>query len=169
MLVSGNETIFEGSAIEGARRRRRRYTQGGGRKDLLGIGAHHKTLAKEASGDRRCGTQADPRQEPQEGHSAPRVAAKAPGGKRRPHLRRAQRGFRGGVRGGGLHLHRWEGHLRPARWRMAAQKKSKIASERDEEVRGLWRWLASHFDARRLVFVDESGFHTSMTRLDRKS
>jgi transposase len=28
-----------------------------------------------------------------------------------------------------------------------------------------WRWLASRFDARRLVFVDESGFHTSMTRL----
>jgi DDE superfamily endonuclease len=48
---------------------------------------------------------------------------------------------------------------------MAAQKKSKIASERDEEVRGLWRWLASRFDARRLVFVDESGFNTSMTRL----
>ena len=48
---------------------------------------------------------------------------------------------------------------------MAAQKKSQIASERDEEVRGLWRWLASRFDARRLVFVDESGFNTSMTRL----
>jgi transposase len=44
-------------------------------------------------------------------------------------------------------------------------KKSRIASERDEEVRGLWRWLASHFEARRLVFVDESGFNTSMTRL----
>jgi transposase len=29
----------------------------------------------------------------------------------------------------------------------------------------LWRWLAKHFEARRLVFVDESGFHTSMTRL----
>jgi DDE superfamily endonuclease len=29
----------------------------------------------------------------------------------------------------------------------------------------LWRWLASHFDARRLVFVDESGFNTSMARL----
>jgi hypothetical protein len=29
-------------------------------------------------------------------------------------------------------------------------------------VRGLWRWLASHFDARRLVFVNESGFNTSM-------
>src|SRR5215211_6008692 len=35
----------------------------------------------------------------------------------------------------------------------------------DEEARGLWRWLASRFDARRLVFVDESGFNTSMTRL----
>src|SRR3712207_3775571 len=56
------------------------------------------------------------------GHSARRVAAEAPGGQRRPHPRRAQRGFRGRVRGGGLHLHRWEGHLRPARWRMAAQK-----------------------------------------------
>jgi transposase len=48
---------------------------------------------------------------------------------------------------------------------MAAQKKLPVASERDEEARGLWRWLASRFDARRLVFVDESGFHTSMTRL----
>jgi transposase len=48
---------------------------------------------------------------------------------------------------------------------MADQKKSQIASEREEEARGLWRWLASRFDARRLVFVDESGFNTSMTRL----
>jgi transposase len=48
---------------------------------------------------------------------------------------------------------------------MANQKKSKVAQERDEQARGLWRWLASHFDAKRLVFVDESGFHTSMTRL----
>jgi transposase len=29
----------------------------------------------------------------------------------------------------------------------------------------LWQWLASRFDARRLVFVDESGFNISMTRL----
>jgi transposase len=48
---------------------------------------------------------------------------------------------------------------------LAAQKKSKLALERDEQARGLWRWLAFRFDARRLVFVDESGFHTSMTRL----
>jgi len=48
---------------------------------------------------------------------------------------------------------------------MADQKKSQIAQERDEEARGLWRWLASRFDARRLVFVDESGFNTSMRRL----
>jgi transposase len=48
---------------------------------------------------------------------------------------------------------------------MAAQKKSPIATERDEEKRGLWRWLASRFDARRLVFIDESGFSISMMRL----
>jgi hypothetical protein len=48
---------------------------------------------------------------------------------------------------------------------MAAQKKSHITQEREEEARGLWRWLASRFDARRLVFVDESGFNTSMMRL----
>jgi DDE superfamily endonuclease len=48
---------------------------------------------------------------------------------------------------------------------VAAQKKSKVAQERDEEARALWRWLVSRFDVRRLVFVDESGFHTSMDRL----
>lgn len=29
----------------------------------------------------------------------------------------------------------------------------------------MWRWLALRLDVRRLVFVDESGFHTSMDRL----
>jgi transposase len=28
----------------------------------------------------------------------------------------------------------------------------------------LWRWLVTRFDVRRLVFVDESGMHTSMAR-----
>jgi hypothetical protein len=104
------------------------------------------------------------------GYSAQRVAAKALGGKRRPYSRRVtleehSEAFEEVFGPEGLHLHRWEGHLHPARWPMAHQKKSKMASERDEEVRGLWRWLASHFEARRLVFVDESGFNTSMTRL----
>ncbi len=48
---------------------------------------------------------------------------------------------------------------------MAAQKKSPVASERDEGARGLWRWFLARFDVRRLVFVDESGMHTSMMRL----
>ncbi len=48
---------------------------------------------------------------------------------------------------------------------MAAKKKSKVAQERDEGLRALWRWLLSRFDVRRLVFVDESGMHTSMDRL----
>ena len=48
---------------------------------------------------------------------------------------------------------------------MATQKKSKLAQEREEGLRALWRWLLSRFDVRRLVFVDESGMHTSMDRL----
>jgi DDE superfamily endonuclease len=48
---------------------------------------------------------------------------------------------------------------------VAAQKKTKVASERDEGLRALWRWLVGRFDVRRLVFVDKSGFHTSMDRL----
>src|SRR5215204_2146285 len=44
MLASKNEAIFEGSEIEGALSRRCRNTQGAGRKDLLGVYAHHKTL-----------------------------------------------------------------------------------------------------------------------------
>jgi hypothetical protein len=50
---------------------------------------------------------------------------------------------------------------------VAAPKKSPVAQEeRDEHKRGLWKWLAArHFDARRLVFVDERGFTISMMRL----
>jgi transposase len=40
-----------------------------------------------------------------------------------------------------------------------------MASERDEGARGLWRWFLARFDVRRLVFVDESGFHIAMDRL----
>jgi transposase len=48
---------------------------------------------------------------------------------------------------------------------VAAQKKSRVASERDEGARGLWRWFLTRFDLRQLVFVDESGMHISMDRL----
>jgi hypothetical protein len=46
VLVSRHEAIFEGSEIEGALSRGRRQTQGGGCKDLLGVDANHKALAK---------------------------------------------------------------------------------------------------------------------------
>jgi transposase len=48
---------------------------------------------------------------------------------------------------------------------VAPQKKSKVAQERDEGARGLWQWFLARFDVRRLVFVDESGFHVAMDRL----
>jgi transposase len=74
------------------------------------------------------------------------------------------RGVRGGFESKGLHGYHEPEHFSPS-GRLAAQKKSRVAQERDEELRGLWKWLASRFDARRLIFIDESGFHTSMTRL----
>ena len=48
---------------------------------------------------------------------------------------------------------------------MAAQKKSLLASERDEEERSTWRRRAGEVAPRLFVWVDECGTHTSMTRL----
>src|SRR5215208_342438 len=78
VLASGHETIFEGSQIEGAGRRRRWQTQGGGRKDLLCVDAHHKALAKETSRDGGRRAKSDPWQALQERGDAPELAAKAP-------------------------------------------------------------------------------------------
>jgi len=39
------------------------------------------------------------------------------------------------------------------------------ASERDEEARAAWRAAVATRDAQQFVFVDESGTHTSLTRL----
>src|SRR5215211_1766255 len=66
VVASRHETVFEGSQVKGARRRRCRDAQGGGREDLLCVDAHHKALDKEASRDRGRGARADPRQALQE-------------------------------------------------------------------------------------------------------
>ena len=68
-------------------------------------------------------TEGDPRQALQEGHPARRVVAQAPGGERRSHPGRAQRGLRGALRAEGLHLHRGEGH--PPSCPMAAGRSEK--------------------------------------------
>ncbi len=60
VVASWHETVFEGPEIEGASRRGRRKPQGGGREDLLGVDAHHKTLAKETKRDRECRARAYP-------------------------------------------------------------------------------------------------------------
>jgi transposase len=46
-----------------------------------------------------------------------------------------------------------------------AQKKTRAASERDEEARSAWRAAAAQLDPERLVFVDESGTNISLTRV----
>jgi hypothetical protein len=93
VLASGHEALFEGPEIESACRRRCRKTQGGGRKDLLGVGADHKALAEETSGEGGCGAQADPRQALQERGDAPTLAAKAAGDQRRPYPQEHREAF----------------------------------------------------------------------------
>ena len=44
----------------------------------------------------------------------------------------------------------------PGGWPL--KKSPRVAKSATRRPAGLWRWLASRFDARRLVFVDESGF-----------
>jgi transposase len=48
--------------------------------------------------------------------------------------------------------------------RLAAQKKSLIAAERDEPARAAWRMDASRLNPADLVFVDETSTHTALTR-----
>ena len=48
--------------------------------------------------------------------------------------------------------------------RVAAQKKSLIAAERDEAARAAWRVEVSTLNPADLIFVDETSTHTSMTR-----
>jgi len=54
------------------------------------------------------------------------------------------------------------GHPPP---RLDAHKKSLAASERDEEERAAWRAAVATRDPQQFVVVDESGTHTSLTRL----
>lgn len=46
---------------------------------------------------------------------------------------------------------------------MDGEKKSLIATERDEAARAAWRAMSARWEARTLVFVDESGTQTNMT------
>ena len=52
----------------------------------------------------------------------------------------------------------------PAAGRVAAQKKSLIAAERDEAARTAWRDEAAALTPADLVFVDETSTHTALTR-----
>jgi transposase len=54
---------------------------------------------------------------------------------------------------------------RPAPPGLDTQKKTLAASERDEAARTAWRAAVASLDPQQFVFVDESGTHTSLTRL----
>jgi DDE superfamily endonuclease len=48
---------------------------------------------------------------------------------------------------------------------LTAEKRSTVASERDERLRLAWRSVVGGLDSRSLVFVDEMGAHTSLAPL----
>jgi DDE superfamily endonuclease len=68
-----------------------------------------------------------------------------------------------GGRAGGVAEH-GDNVTRPGSTQLAAQKKSLIATERNEVARAAWWQETARLDPARLVFVDESGTHTSLTR-----
>ena len=53
----------------------------------------------------------------------------------------------------------------PSQTRPAAQKKSRIAVERDEAARAAWRAAMAGVDPARLVFLDETSTPTTLTPL----
>jgi transposase len=91
---------------------------------------------------------------------------------------RARRGVRRRRRPTGVAVGDVAGDRRPAAWtrgaadggraapagRAATEAKSLSATERDETARAAWREQMATVDPARLVFVDECGTHTSMTR-----
>src|SRR5215213_5697233 len=134
----------------------------GDSRDLRRLGANHQALAEAAPGDRRRRCQAALRPARAQGPSAGGDPA-CPGlAQPRPHARGAPRALRGRARPGGLGL---QPQPRLRAFGAAAQKKSLPASERDEAERARWHEGVRRLAPGRLVFVDECGTHTSMTRL----
>ncbi len=123
----------------------------GGREDLWDLAALDQTLAKKTKRNGAGGCQNSAWSTGHQRDDAQRVVARLSSEKPRPHARGTLRGFRGGFRGEGLNAHDEPQHLGSCSWRrLATQKKSPVASERDEEARegsgGGWL-LASTLDA----------------------
>src|SRR5215210_1673703 len=133
------------SGSQGVGRPRSRDAPQGGSADLWNLAALDQALAQKAQGERGGGGQTHTRSSGQEGRRARGVVARPARKRSRPVSRGALRGVRGGSWGQSLHGYDEPEDIWSLRGRrLAAQKKSPVATERDEQIRGLWRWLASH-------------------------
>src|SRR5918995_892818 len=138
VLASGHETVFEGSKTQGALGRRCRQTQGGGREDLLGVDAYHKALVKRR---RECGDvepEAIPGRPSRKGAMLrgwlPKHLKANDDLTLEEHRQAFEEHF--GQRVSTSTIGRAIAGLPDGGWPL---KKSQIASEREEEARGLWR------------------------------
>ncbi len=172
MLGSRHEAVFEGSEIEGARRRRRRQTQGEQVAKTFSVSV--PTIKRWLKRRRETGD-VQPRAIPgRPSRKGAMLEQWLPEQLEKNHdltLQEHREAFEEEEFGEeavstSSTVGRAIARLGPQGGWPLKKSPKKVASEREEEARGFWRWLASRLDARRrLVFVDESGFHTSMTRL----
>ena len=139
----------------------RRPAGGRGRRAVRRPPHHALALATAPRTRRRGGPARPPR--PDAGDPAGAAAgAVGPGGRAAGrHARRALRGLGDGDRHDG---ERVDDVPRPAPARLAAQKKTPSAIERDNEARAAWREDAASLAPEMLVFLDETSTHTALTR-----
>src|SRR4051795_792699 len=146
---------------------------------VRGVAADRGAVSGAPAGDRQPGgDRAAARPGAEDPAAAAGLAARSAGCRGRCHAGRARGGVRrcrrsAGVAGGDVAgdrrpAARARGAADPGRAaaarRAAIEAKSLTATERDETARARWRDQMSGVDPARLVFVDECGTHTSMTR-----
>src|SRR5688572_15069186 len=145
---------------------------------LGGVAADRGALPGPPAGDRQPGS--DPAAARPGADGAPAAAGRAagpPGRRRGCHAGRARGGVRRRRRPAGVAGVDVAGDRRPAARAgggadpgrapaggAAVEAKSLSATERDETARARWRTDMAQIDPSRVVFVDECGTHTSMTR-----
>jgi hypothetical protein len=158
----GHEAVCGRPPRAAAGRHRRRPQPSRGRPPLRRRSRHHRALAPSPARARQRGAIAAPW--PTAPHRAGTGAgvAGAGTGPARCHAARALRPVGRRAGGAAQRSHHVAGLAATG---LAAHKKALHASERNDAARAAWWAEVATLDPARLIFVDESGTHTAMTRL----
>jgi integrase/transposase len=156
-----HERLLEGPQAQGARRGRPERPEEGGRSPLRSLGLDAQALAEAARANRGGRPQAFAGEDAE--HLQNRRGAACPVGAARRELRgypgAPLRAVGGAAGSAGVGLDDEPGGAQAG---LDVQKKSLVASERDEQARGTWRERLKGIDPERLVFVDECSTNVAM-------